>query len=242
MLSKVAGVILLTMLLGCGVMGAVGNEELPGEAFMNLARQRAVRQNSFGDLRGRVMHLQRNRGGAVYYPVRFLIRFSPQVINARLTINGVETHEFRQNLPGGKKVISNNLPEQQEALLNKLGFRIEDLMLSFLDYPVKAEQAVETIKTVRCRVLDLQSPEGERVRVWIASEYLFPLKARFYAADDKKYAVPLRTLEVAGFDKINNYYVATDIALFSKDFRTRIEFSDCQVVRSDDPRAVREFK
>lgn len=215
------------------------NNSLPPQAFVNLARSRAALQDSFADLRGRVTHLKKNQGGAKNYPIRFVISFNRETVDARLTLNGSEQHTFSRDvfLRRPAQTVS-----PADSLLSGLGFRIGDLAMEFLDYPVKSELGSETVKTVNCRVLELLSPDGAPVKVWIASEYLFPLKAEFYAPGSKVTGQPERTLEITGFKKIDRYYVATDIALFSPAFRTRIAFDDCKVMPSTDPRARSEFK
>ena len=127
--------------------------------------------------------------------------------------------------------------------MSKLGFRIGDLTMDFLSYPVVAEEAAESYKTLNCRKLVLRSPENKLVRVWIASEYLFPMRAEFFgeAAAGKLNCKPERILEITGFEKVSNYYVATDIALYSNAFRSRIAFKNCTADKSDSPQAKKAF-
>ena len=218
-----------------------GNGELPPQAFLALARSRCSMQSSFADLRGLATHLRKNQGGASAYPIRFIIRFNSKTVEAAITLPNKEKHYYQQDMQSGKQQISGNV-KSQDSLLNKLGFRVEDMALSFLNYTVKQELPSETVKTVKCRVLYLLSPEGEPVKAWISEEYLFPLKAEFFACNSSINSKPERSLEITGFKKINNYYVATDIALFSSTYRTRIAFSDCVVLKADDPQGDRVFK
>ena len=218
----------------------IGAAAVSGEKFLFMARERAALQNSFADLRGQVTHLRRNQGGASYYPIRFVIRFTSRKVQAKLFLNNREKHTFERDLRSRKVKIANNVPGK--TLLSQLGFEIGDLTMNFLDYPVHSELAGETVKTLKCRVFLLRSPENKLVKVWISQEYFFALKAEFYDSVDAKNLKTVRTLEITGFKKVNDYYVATDIALFSKDYRSRIAFGNCQASASDTPQAANEFK
>ncbi len=228
----------------CGVSAAADRPGgLPPEAFLQLARHRAALQNSFAVLSGTVSHLRRNVGGAETYPIEFMIRFGADRTQARLTLDRREIYDFEREswtLPGAERT-QPAASAPADSLLGKLGFQVADLALGFLDYPVRAEEKNETVKTVPCRVLLLNAPDGGTVRVWIASEYLFPLRAAFFAPGDAAAKTPERTLEITGFKKIDNYYVATDVALLSRSYRTRIAFQQCEVGRADDPRAAAAF-
>ena len=214
--------------------------KLPPEDFMAYSRGRMTVQNSFAYLRGKVTHLRRNRGGAGYYKVRFLVRFSKSV-QARIIVNDNEVHELVKDYRSGYKNVKSNVPADK-SILHSVGFKVEDLTMDFLDYPVKGEFAAERVKTVDCRVMLLQnSKTGEQVKVWISKEYLFPLKAEFFAKDSNVNGKPLRSLEITGFEKVDDYYVATEISLFSPQFRTRIGFSECRVYKADSPEAKAQF-
>ncbi len=237
---RIFAVILLSMIMFELAAAAGNNMSLPPEAFLNLSRQRAALQNSFADMRGKITHLRRNQGGARYYPLRFLIRFGKEKVQAKLILNGVEQHYFERDIWLKRKSVTKSEPADN-TLLEQLGFRIGDLAMEFLDYPVKRELAPETLKTVHCRVLLLTAPDGKIVKVWISSEYMFPLKAEFFANADALTEAPLRSLEITGFKKIDNYYVASDIALFCADFRSRVTFDQCLVQNADTAQLSDEF-
>ena len=235
---------ILAMLLMCCCVVMTGQASpatLEAEKFLQITRSRAAVQNSFADLRGKVSHLRRNQGGALEYPVRFAVRFGKDKIQGKLSLNNGEIHSFeRSNQPGGKLTVRSNAAG--ESMLSRLGFRVEDLAMDFLNYQFHSEQPTARHKTLACRVLVMLSSDNKPVKVWIASEFFFPLKAEFYESIKDIQGKPVRTLEITGFEKVNNYYVATDIALLSKDFRSRIAFKDCQAFSADDPRALAEFK
>lgn len=234
--------ILLLILLGSSLaLPAAVSGVWTAEKFLALTRERAALQNSFADLRGKVSHIRRNHGQAVEYPIAFMVRFGKEKVQGKLSIGNNENHFFeRSTSPGSKVAVKTNV--SGETLLSRLGFRIEDLAMDFLNYQFHSELPVEKVKTLTCRVLLMRSPEGKPVKVWISSEYFFPLKAQFYNSINDIKGRPERSLEITGFEKVNNYYVATDIALLSKEFRSRIAFKNCQAYSADDPRAAAEFR
>ena len=233
---------LLALILVSFAAGLTAAESISSaEVFLKLVRSRSASQNSFADLSGIVTYMKRNQGRAQRYPVRFMIRFGKDKVQAKLVLNKSEEHSFEKlhSVAEGKTAAN----VKDGGLLNKLGFRIGDLTMDFLSYPVVAEEAPESYKTLKCRKLVLRSPENKLVRVWIAAEYLFPMRAEFFgeSAAGKLNCKPERILEITGFEKINNYYVATDIALYSNDFRSRIAFKDAVAVSADAPEAVKAF-
>ena len=240
MIRKLILTLSVAMLLGAS-SAADNNGTLPPERFLQMARYRMTVQDSFADLRGRATHLRRNRGRAEYAPVRFAVRFGNDQLNARIEIGNGESHELIRHHRSGKQQVRSNV-QISKSLLVSYGFKLEDLTMDFLTYPVKGELAGETVKTVKCRVLHLLSPAGEPVKVWISSEYYFPVKVEFFAPGGNIKNKPVRSLEITAFDKIDGYYVATEIALFSPEFRTRIAFSDCKVSKADSPQARIEFQ
>ena len=225
----------------CAAVFAVADQTLPAEDFLRLVRSQSASQNSFADLNGTLTHLKRNQGGAEHYNIHFLIRFGKDKVQAKLLLNNSEQHYFEQkhNDKSGSRITAN---VKDGGLLKKLGFRIGDLTMDFLYYPVVSEEKVTSYKTLKCRVLVLRSPENKPVKVWIASEYLFPMRAEFYSSFDKLGERPEKTLEITGFEKVGDYYVASNIALMSNDFRSRIAFKNCTAVRSDAPQAIEAFK
>lgn len=229
------------MLVSLAATGAVAAmmRPVPAATFIKMTRDRAAMQNSFADMRGKVTHFKRNSGGAVSYPVRFVIRFGKEKVQARLQINNNEVHDFEKTLSTGQSRVATN--NKSNNLLHSLGFRIEELAMNFLEYPVHMELPEDRYKSLNCRVLLLRSPDDKPIKVWIASEYLFPMRAEFYDSIRNINGKPERTMEITSFKKTGEYYVATDIALLSAAFRSRISFSECNAMSADSPQALAQF-
>ena len=235
-------IVLLVCIALLGNAALTAADTARSETFLNLVRSRSAAQNSFADLEGTLTHLKRNQGGARRYPVRFLIRFGREKVQAKLFLNKNEEHYFEQK-HNDRQSIRTSADVKDGGLLEKMGFRIGDLTMEFLNYPVVGEEKPDTYKTLKCRILVLRSPENKLVKVWIASEYLFPMRAEFFgkSVEGQLNCKPERILEITGFEKVGDYYVASDIALLSHDFRSRIAFKNCTAVNADDPRAVKAF-
>lgn len=241
MSSKSLKVLFIFTAVLLGGIVAWADAMIAPELFLALTRSRAEQQNSFADLAGKVTHLRRNQGGAVRHDIRFVIRFDRAKVQALLILNNDEKHFFERifRKKNSSRTVCN---KKADILLEQMGFFIGDLTMDFLDCPVERELAGERYKTLACRVLLLRNKDGGRVKVWIARDYLFPLRAEFYNAGASENDKADRTLEITAFKKIGDYYTATDIALLAKDFRSRIEFSNCKVMSADDPAAEKDFQ
>ena len=237
-MKRLALLLCLIWLGSAAVSAPAGVAE--AETFLSLVRSRSALQNSFADLAGSITHLKRNQGAAKHYPVRFLIRFSKDKVQAKLTLNNSEEHYFEQK-HNDRASVRTAADVKDGGLLGQMGFRIGDLTMDFLNYPVVAEETPDTYKTLKCRILVVRSPENKPVRVWIASEYLFPMRAEFFDSFDKLKNGAARTLEITGFEKVGDYYVASNIALLSSSFRSRIAFKECTATKSDSPEAIKAF-
>ena len=241
MKSKFSKVLFICVLVLLNGIAAWADTMIAPEVFLALTRSRAEQQNSFADLAGKVTHLRRNQGGAVRHDIRFVIRFDRAKVQALLMIDNDEKHFFERVFR--KKNSSRTVCSKKgNTLLEQMGFFIGDLTMDFLEYPVVRELAGERYKTLACRVLLLRAADGGLVKVWIARDYLFPLRAEFFPAGASEADKAARTLEITAFKKVGDYYTATDIALLAKDFRSRIEFSNCKVMSADDPAAKRDFQ
>ena len=238
-MSRKKWMILTVLSCFCFSVQAAVMRPVPAETLLQMTRDRAALQQSYADMEGKVTHLKKNQGGAVNYPIRFVIRFGKEKVQARLLLDKSEVHDFERVLATGKSRTATN--KKSDNLLHSLGFRIEELAMNFLEYPVHMELPEDSYKTLKCRVILLRSPDDKPVKVWIASEYLFPMRAEFYDSIRNINGKPERTMEITSFKKVGEYYVATDIALLTAAFRSRIAFSKCSAMSADAPEALEQF-
>ncbi len=237
---RCAVVLAIMAVMAALALNAAGADLSAGD-FLRLAAQRSALNDSYAVLRGQISHLRKNAGGAEYYPIVFEVLFRPAEMRGRLALDGKETYDIRR-VVGAPNISAAAATRDQQSLLNRLGMEISDLAMGFLDYPVRGEEPPERIKTVDCRVLLLDAPDGGTVKTWISREYLFPVRAEFYAPGHYLKDKPERTLEVTGFKKIDRYYVVTDFAILGREWRTRIAFDDCKVGKNNTPEADNLFR
>ena len=103
----------------CDVQAAV-IKSVPAETFLEMTRERAALQDSFADLRGVVTHKRRNQGSSSSYPIRFVIRFEKENVNAQLYIGKDEKYTLQRNLSLRK--INYTSSVGRNSILSSLGF------------------------------------------------------------------------------------------------------------------------
>ena len=218
---------LLALLAGSPARAA--EPELSGAEFLARARQ-SRGTSSYARLEGTVRH-QRRGEARLEYPIYFGILILPERMAGQLLLNEREGYVLGQTFHTGDGETS-VVPQQPggyaDPLLGKLGMRASDLTTGFLFYRFLRELPEETVRLVPCRVLELESPDGkETVRVYLAREYLFPLKTEFFRKEEPDRAY--RTLEVASFKKQNDLYYVDTLDLSGPGWRTRINFDRAEV-------------
>ena len=239
--TYVAGILALTFFLS-SVLPA--EENLPLEEFMQRVRNPRVFA-SYAALEGTVQH-QRSGEARRSVPIYFAVVLLPERMTGQIILDNAEGYLLGQTRQGGSSETSvlpmqGNLPDAN--LLGWMGIHPSDLTMSFLYYPVIRELEPETIRTVGCRVVELKGEGDETVRVYIARDYYFPLRAEFYKpSDDNGEVECYRTLEVNSFRKMNDLYYTDRIGLYGPGWRTRIDFdSDSACVDrydSENPPAI----
>ncbi len=206
--------------------------------FMNYARNHYP-VSSYASLEGEVRHLRRgDKPESV--PIYFGIILQPERMTGQIILDGREGYMLGQTRRGGSSEtmvvpMKNNSGEAaNENRLGRMGIRPSDLTMSFLYYPVVRELESESVRTVPCRVVLLESPDKkEQVKVYIARDHYFPLKAEFF--EGAAGGTPFRTLEVNSFRKSDGFYYTDRIGLFGPGWRTSIEFDKSADVGKFDP-------
>ena len=193
----------------------MAEEEESAAHFLERVRTRQQAETR-GELEGTLQHLRKG-GRMEEYPCVLTVRLGAAGARARMSVDGRAPVELPE--PAGTKADE----ASSAALLARCGVRLGDLMMDFLQYRLTGEAPAETVRAVPCRVLELAAPDGsERAQVYIARDYLFPLKAVFFteAGGDE----PARTLEIASFKQQNGLYYAELINLRGPEWRSRVTF------------------
>ena len=187
-------------------------------------------------------HFPFQRGGRPEtVPIYFGIILQPERMTGQIILDGREGYMLGQTRRSGSSettvvpMKSNTGDAGSENRLGHMGIRPSDLTMSFLYYPVVRELESESVRTVPCRVVLLESPDKkEQVKVYIARDYHFPLKAEFFEGAAAG-GTPFRTLEINSFRKSDGFYYTDRVGLFGPGWRTSIEFDKSAAVGKFDP-------
>ncbi len=229
---------LLSLLFSLGFLLALAAEEVPLDEFMRRVRN-PYPTSSYAILEGEVSHLRRG-SPREEYPIYFGLILQPERMTGQIIINQSEGYILGQNRKGGDGSttvlpMKENRDTPQGSLLGHVGIRASDLTMSFVYYPVVKEILPgESLRTVACRIVLLEAPDkSEWVKVYIARDYYFPLKAEFLkSATD---TAPYRTLEVNSFQKSGDFYYTDQLGLYGPGWRTLVDFRKSADVAAFDP-------
>jgi hypothetical protein len=230
----------LCLVLGLNAVAA----ELSGEEFLRRTRRQSE-ASSYAMLEGIVQHLK-DGGKMIEKPVYLGVLITAQGSRAQLIIDGVEAYDIRQTRQPDGGAETRVTPYRRGGYADAMAanFRLDpaDLTTGFLFYDLIREEEPERVKGIACRVFSLKNPhKDESVRVYIAKEYFFPLKAEFFnaAAPTGK---PDKTLATASFQEKNNLYYAELINLHGPGWRTRVHFESAKVGISEPGAEFQIFK
>jgi len=222
---------LLLCAVCCGVFAlpapvSAAAEAETAEAFLARAR-RAQGLSTYAMLDGTVQH--RRRGSDTEeYAIYFGVILQPERVTGQLVIGGDEGYLVGQSRTDGS---GSTVPMgRSTARLDRCGIRASDLSLGFLYGRFLRELPRETVSgVVRCRVVELECPAegaGATVRIHIAEEAGFPLRAAFFRTGEK---VPFRSLEINSFARQSDLYYAKSLRLEGPGWRTLVTFDPDRV-------------
>ena len=211
----------------------VSADDLSTEDFM--ARVRSDRSvETYAKLTGVLQHKRLNEK-AISLPLYVGLIIQKNISTGQLVLDD-EFYLIGQSQAPGTKTV---LPMQKTTeKLDNSGLQASDLTLSFIYDPIlKEEEKTRLRGVISCRVIRFKSTErDEEIRVFIAENYFFPLKAEFFKPGEDK---PYRVLEIVSFEQKNNLYYASTIRLEGPGWRTRIDFdtekADLGVYNRQDP-------
>jgi len=220
-------ILLLLVSSACLIQGQdKKTAEIPSLEFLNLARRPPVRE-SWAKFNGFAQH--RRSGKSTQKLSLYLgIRFTPERTLAQVVVGNRESYRIGQTYrqeAGSTTVIPENIQDPRHPLLGNFGLRPEDLTLSFLYWNYDEELAGESVKTIKCRVFLLQSPDQQELaRIYISTEYRFPVKVEWlYQKNDEK---PYRTLEISSVKETDNIHLPDSLMLFGPGWKTKVDFSE----------------
>ncbi|MBR3506001.1 MAG: hypothetical protein IKO02_03010, partial [Lentisphaeria bacterium] len=181
---------------------------------------------------------RRSGSSAVKDTIRVGIRFTPKRVIAQLVFAGNEYYEMGQTFDTPPVFTQEtDVPDRNKTRLSLYGIMPSDLTLGFLYRDLVREEKPESVKMIDCRVFVLKGGENDYVRVWLSTEYFFPLKAHWFRTLPDEKTKPYRELELGGVKKENDFYVVQELFLFGQDWRTRVEFDKRDAGRVEEAKA-----
>ena len=207
----------LLAFLCCGGAYCSAAEESSAQFLDKVRNFRST--GTYSKLKGNIQH--RRRGKALENtPLYFGIIIQDERFTAHLLIGQGDSFMISQSRKTGVSAVTRL--KGTTAVLDHVGLRATDLTLGFIHGKLIKELPRESLSMAPCRVMLLESQDKkETVKVWIAADHYFPLKAEFYRANEK---APYRTLECNGFTKRNDLYYARYINIEGPGWRTRVAF------------------
>lgn len=221
----------VTILALCGILlcGAekIDPMKLTAEQFLKIVRH-VPGQETWAKMEGMASH-KRENSRRIKAPIRVGIRFTPARIVAQLVFNKNEQYNLGQTFDPPVSTQSSQLPPGVKPKLPLYGIDISDMTLGFMYKDLIREEKPESVKTLKCRVFMLKGlKEGETARIFVSTEYFFPLKVQWFRRDPAKYPGEKywRMLEIASVKKApdSDFYLIPKLEISGQDWMTMIHF------------------
>lgn len=227
--SAVLTLLLFSLLLRGGDGEKIDPMTLPAEDFLRVVRH-VPSQETWAKMSGTAQH---KRAGArrIKAPVRLAIRFTPARIVARLIFNDSEIYDLGQAFDPPIATTEVQLKPGTEPKLGLYGIDVSDMTLSFIYKETIREEKPERVSIFPCRVFMLKgSVEGETARVFVSTEYFFPVRVQWFRKDPGPGVAgePYRELEIASVKKAddNDFYLIPKLEISGPNWRTKIDFDE----------------
>lgn len=204
-------------------------DKLDAKAF--LLKSRNPDNRTWCSMNGKVTH-RRSGSDNLSAPLYLGIAFNPDRMLAQVVVDNQEGYTLGQAYAGNDSttIIPLNPAGYKKSMLREFGLQAQDLSMSFLYWNFQQELAREDIKGAECRVFILQEPElGEIAKVYINSQYCFPMKVEWFKDKYAENEEPFRTLEAASFKKEKDFWIVNKLQLYGPGWRTNVEFDNIDV-------------
>ena len=228
---KKFGLFLLCAIFSCMLCGAekIDPMKLTAEQFLKIVRH-VPGQETWAKMEGTASH-KRENARRIKAPIRVGIRFTPTRIVAQLVFNKNEFYDLGQTFDPPVSTYNSQIPKDVKAKLPLYGIDISDLTLGFMYKDLLREEKPESVKTLNCRVFMLKGlKEGETARIFISTEYFFPLKVQWFRRDPAKFPGEKywRMLEIASVKKApdSDFYLIPKLEISGPDWMTMINFTE----------------
>jgi hypothetical protein len=211
---------------------SAGENNLSAARFMEILRSGlAAKSNStYAILNGYAEHIRRGDDEVKEYPIFMGVIINPERSVTQIIIGEDEGYFVGQSRQNSIIPMHKNLADGTSKL-EQCGIDPADLSMNFIHYDLVEELAKEKVKLVDCRVFLLKKPQSdELVKIFVAEQYFFTLKAEFFKNSDLyQKNTPARTLEINSFKKQNDLYYVEKLNIFGPGWRTIVEFEEAEI-------------
>ncbi len=219
-MRKIMSLLLFLFTAGTALL-AEDEREIPAEQFVKALRSPAT-GDTWGRLTGTVSH--RRRGAdPIEAPISFRTLFSSKSVTGQLIFR---EKEFCQLTQSRIPPYSSSVETNGKSTLKDVGILPSDLVMNFIYWDFKKEEARETIRMQECRVLIFESAkEKNRVKVYASAAYIFPIRVEWLDWNTNK---PFRTLDVNGLKKVEDLWVVDELSISGPGWKTIIRFKSLE--------------
>jgi len=202
---------------------------LSAQQFLELAR-RPFLEDIWCRFSGEIRH--RGPEGTQSHPLTLAMRLRPDGLRAELLLDQFRHYSVR--LAYGPAGTQPEVKLEQPPAgapgpdLTALGLEPADLTFSFLYWHYALELPAATVRGQDCRVLVLDNPKNppEKVKVWFARAYAFPLRVEWFRDGT---ATPSRSFEFSEFKRRDRFWFPKALRLDGKDWKSQLSFSAAEV-------------
>ena len=201
---------------------------LSPEKFLNITR-RTHPEKTWAILIGDVINLRRDHD-TISASIKVGMRFTNTRILTKIILkreNGKpEIYMVGQPYSGQPaSILTEDTNKETAPLLGEFGLRPEDLTMTFLYWNFDREFKNDTVKGLDCRVLGLINPTTkEYVKVFISTEYYYPLKVEWFKSTPNNDEKPYRNVIATAFKTEGKLGSPSKISLYGPGWRSRIDF------------------
>ncbi len=231
-LSKIKKIILSASGIVCVLLIFTTNSfadnhgSLSAKQFLHKVRMRESGMNSWAMLSGKAVNKRRNQP-MLSTPISLSLRFTPTRTLARVLLDNKEGYIVGRpyaDTPTTVIPFGTDKKAGKDDSLGYYGLRAEDLTMAFLYWKLDKElPGGATVQGLNCRVFDLDSPhKDELAKVFISTEYLFPVKMESIKTGQTK---PYRVLEIGSLQKVNEFWFPSNFELYGPGWRTKVNFT-----------------
>ena len=222
--------LIMTVSAGAGeAESAVARTPLSATAFLGQAR-RPFLEDLWCRFAGEIRH--RGPAGTQTFPLSLAMRLRPNGLRAELTLDNHRHYAVR--LTYGPAGTQPEIQREESAAdstgprLEALGLEPADLTFSFLYWRLAFELPGDVVRGQDCRVLMLENPRDplEKVKVWFARAYAFPLRVEWFRSG---VAAPCRSFEFSEFKRRDRFWFPKALRLDGKDWKSQVTFGQSEV-------------